>query len=150
MTSQQKDAFWYTIAIVVVVMLIGLSDAAHSQDTAQQKFTVAQRCMWIAIGTEAVQTIRHGGFDPITGEAVDPALTYETFAENIKPLAAGNPAYQRTMEETGAWVYANIPEVTDPVDAAFIAGNDCLLRSLRFAPPKDVEPLSGLWRRHRF
>ena len=140
MTSQQKDAFWYMVAIVVVVVLIGLSDAAHSQANTQQKFTVAQKCMWIAIGTEAVQTIRHGGFDPITGEAVDPVLNYETFAENIKPLAAGHPTYQRSMEEIGAWVYANIPAEVDPTNAAFIGGNDCLLRSLRFAPPKEATP----------
>lgn len=128
----------YVIAIVTVTVSVGLCDAAHSTEPAEVR--VARRCMYVAIGAEAIQTIRNGGFDPITGERVPPVQNLETYLKNVAPLAEGNPIRMRDMQDLGAWVYANIPMGLDPVNAAFFAGNDCIQRSLKFARPPDVVP----------
>lgn len=136
--------FWRTVwLLVLTIIAVGCIDAYLSVVRAGEprEIMMARRCMYLAINAEAIQTIRNGGFDPVTGERVPPAQNYETYLQNIAPLAEGNPVRMRDLRDLGAWVYANVPETLDPVNAAFIAGNDCIQRSVKFTRPPDLEPL---------
>lgn len=133
-----RHVLWITCVAFTIACIdawLSLADAAEPTEV-----KVAQRCMYVAIGVEAIQTIRNGGFDPITGERVPPVALYETYLKNVAPLSEGNPIRMRDMQDLGAYVYENIPAGIDPVNAAFIAGNDCIMRSLKFAKPADVDP----------